>query len=50
MVFACPTNNEMGKACRTHGSDENACKILLENVKGRDYLEDLDVDGSILFK
>jgi hypothetical protein len=30
------------------GEMRNAYTILVENLKGRDYLEDLDIDGRII--
>jgi len=39
--------DDMGGVCSTHGRDENSYKILVR--KGRDQLEDLDVDGRIIF-
>jgi hypothetical protein len=36
---------ERGRACSMHGSDEKCITHFSENVKGRDHLEDLGVDG-----
>jgi len=37
---------EMGAACSTHGRyKKSICNFLLENLKGRDHLEDLGVVG-----
>jgi hypothetical protein len=36
--------------CSTHGSDEKCIKILVENLKGRDYLKDLNIDGRIVLE
>jgi hypothetical protein len=30
--------------------DKNVCDTLLENLKGRDLLEDLGVDGKIILE
>jgi len=30
-----------------HGKDKNACRMLMENLKERDHLEDSGVDGSL---
>jgi hypothetical protein len=36
----------MGRACSTHERGmRNAFKILVGNLKGRDYSEELGVDG-----
>jgi hypothetical protein len=36
----------MGAACSTHGRyKKSICNFLLENLKGRDHLEDLGVVG-----
>jgi hypothetical protein len=35
--------DDMGRTCSMHRRDENAYK-LSENLKGRDYLEDLETD------
>jgi hypothetical protein len=40
----------MGKACRTHGEKKNAYTILVRKPEGRDYLEDISIDGKIIFK
>jgi hypothetical protein len=32
--------DEIGWLCSTDGRDENGCRILVENLEGRDYLED----------
>jgi hypothetical protein len=40
----------MGRACRTHGHRRNAYKNWSENLKGRDYLEDLNVSGKIILE
>jgi hypothetical protein len=32
------------------GEMANAYKILLENLKGRDHLEDLGIDGRIILE
>jgi len=37
--------DEMGRACNTHGRDEMHTKFWSENVKGRDHSEDLSTDG-----
>lgn len=42
------TEYEMGKLCRTNvGRLEGRIEVLSKNVKGRDHLEDLTVDGSV---
>jgi hypothetical protein len=33
-----------------HGRNEKFIQILSENLTGRDHLEDLGVDGRIIFK
>jgi hypothetical protein len=35
--------NETGGACNTHGRDKKC--IQTENLKGRDHLEELGIDG-----
>jgi hypothetical protein len=40
--------DEIDGACSTHGRQRNAWKFLLENIKERDHLEKLGVDGTIL--
>jgi hypothetical protein len=43
--------NEMGGACSTNGRDEKCVqKFWSENLKGRDHLEDLGVDGRIILE
>jgi hypothetical protein len=39
----------MGGSCNIPGGD-NAHKMKSENLKGRDHLEDLGVDGRIILK
>jgi hypothetical protein len=41
--------NETGGACSSHGEMRNTI-FWLENLKGRDHLEDLDVDGKIILE
>jgi hypothetical protein len=38
----------MGRSCSTHGETRNIYKTVVRNLKGRDYPEDVGVDGSIL--
>jgi hypothetical protein len=38
----------MGRACSTHGRDEMHTKFWLENMKGRDHMEDLGIDGNLI--
>jgi hypothetical protein len=42
------------KRCAEHiartGETRNAYKILAKNLKGKDYLGDIDVDGRIILK
>jgi hypothetical protein len=40
----------MGRACSTHGRDENCTQNLWENVKVKDHLGDLDIGGMIILK
>jgi uncharacterized protein YjiS (DUF1127 family) len=28
----------------------NSCRVLVENLKGRDHLKDLGIDGVIIYK
>jgi len=44
-----PKKDEMVGVCNTHKRDEK-CVIFLENSKGRDHSEDLDVDGKVIVK
>jgi len=37
----------MGGACSTYGRRENCKKFWSENMKGRENLEDLGVDGGL---
>jgi len=39
---------ETGGTCRKHGTDEKCIELWLENTKGRNHSEDLDVDGRII--
>jgi hypothetical protein len=41
--------DEMGGKCSTHVRDEKFME-LLENLRGRDYSEDLGVDGKIILE
>jgi hypothetical protein len=52
-TFMCSTNkpvkikpSRMGVACGTRGRDETRTKLSFENLKGKDHLKSLDVDGS----
>jgi len=40
----------MGGACSTDGRDEKCMMFWLENVEGRDHLEDLGMDGKVRFQ
>jgi hypothetical protein len=40
----------IGLSCSTHGGDENVYKIWMENLKERDHLDDLGVDGKIILE
>jgi hypothetical protein len=40
----------MGGACSAHGIDKKTLKFSLENLKGRDHLEDLGADGRVILK
>jgi hypothetical protein len=40
----------MGGACSTDGRDEMHTIFWLENLTGRDHLEDLGVDGKIILE
>jgi hypothetical protein len=40
----------IGGANRMHGTDEKCIKILVKNLKGKDHLQDLGVDGRIILK
>jgi len=40
----------MGKACSTYGTDGRAYNNLLENLEGRDHLEELGVCGRIILE
>ena len=37
----------VGETCDRNGENRNACKILLGNPEGRDYMKDVRVDGRI---
>jgi hypothetical protein len=41
---------EMGGTCSTHERDEKSIQIGLENLKGREYMEDLGIDWKIILK
>ena len=38
----------MALACSTYGDRGGAYRVLVGNLKERDHLEDLDVDGRII--
>jgi hypothetical protein len=38
----------MGRACSTDGEMRNADNIFFQNLKGRDNLEDVGIDGKII--
>jgi hypothetical protein len=40
----------MDGTCSMHGRDKNANKTSFGNLKDRDHLEDLGVDGRIILK
>jgi len=43
--------DKMGGECSTHGIDEKCLTIFwLENLKGREHLEDLDIHGKIILE
>jgi len=39
----------MGETCSTHGREKHTI-FLLENLKGRDHLEDAGADGKIILE
>jgi hypothetical protein len=39
----------MSRVCCTHKRDEMYTKYWSENLKGRDYFEDLGIDGRKIF-
>jgi hypothetical protein len=39
-----------GRACSTHGRDKNAYRIFIGNLKGREFSEDLGVDGRVILE
>jgi hypothetical protein len=42
--------DEMSQACSTHGSNEMYTEFWSGNLKGRDHMEDLGVDGRIIIE
>jgi hypothetical protein len=40
----------MGRVCSRNGRDENAYKIWVGNLKGKDHSEELGVDGKIVIE
>lgn len=40
---------EIGREYSMHGK-RNAYKILVQKLKGRDYLEKLDIDGKVVLR
>jgi hypothetical protein len=40
----------MSEACSTHGRHEKFIQLHSENLNGRDYLDDLNVDGKKILK
>jgi hypothetical protein len=40
----------MGGTCSTHKRVENACKILLENLKERDNFRDIGMNGRAVLR
>jgi hypothetical protein len=42
--------NEMGRACGTYGSQEECTGFCWRDLRERDYLEDLGIDGRIILK
>jgi hypothetical protein len=43
------TEGEMGRACCMHGRYEKCITIWSVILQGRNYLEDLGIDGGIIF-
>jgi hypothetical protein len=43
-------NNEMGGACGTYGSRRGAYRVWWGDMRERNHLEDLGVDGETIFK
>jgi hypothetical protein len=41
---------EMGRACSTHGRDKKCTQDWSENLKGRDHVEDVRLNGNIIFE
>jgi hypothetical protein len=41
-------NNEMGGACSTYGRQEKCYRVLWGDMRKKDHLEDLGLDGNIL--
>jgi hypothetical protein len=41
--------DEMGGACSTHGKDMHTV-LLFGNLKGRDHLEDVGIDGKVILE
>jgi hypothetical protein len=42
--------DKMGRKCGTYGGKINTQRILVENVRGRDHLDDLNAVGMIILK
>jgi hypothetical protein len=42
--------DDMGRACRTHGGNDKCIQNWLESLKGRDHSQDLGVNGRIISK
>jgi hypothetical protein len=41
---------EMGKACNMHGRNTQSVENLSQYLQGKGTLEDLSIDGTIIFK
>jgi len=40
----------MGRACNTSGGEKSKFKVLMGKTRGRDNLEDLDINGRIILR
>jgi len=38
----------MGGECSTHGERRGAYRVLVGNLREREYLEDLEIDGMVI--
>jgi hypothetical protein len=43
-------DDKTGRACSRCVKMRNTYKIWSENIKGRDHMEDIDMDGRIMLK